>query len=59
MKGVGLAIQYRSSLGPILDVTYSRRIGNNPNQTAAGMDQDGTKISDRLWIDANIPFSFF
>jgi len=56
---VGLAIQYRSSLGPILDVTYSRRIGNNPNQTAAGMDQDGTKISDRLWIDANIPFSFF
>ena len=56
MKGAGLSLQYRFNLGPSVDITYSRRIGDNPNATATGNDQDGTKISDRVWINASIPF---
>jgi hypothetical protein len=56
MKGAGLSFQYRFNLGPSVDITYSHRIGDNPNATAAGNDQDGTKISDRVWINASIPF---
>jgi hemolysin activation/secretion protein len=56
MKGAGLSLQYRFNLGPSIDITYSRRIGDNPNATATGNDQDGTKISDRVWINASIPF---
>jgi len=56
LKGAGLSLQYRFNLGPSVDITYSRRIGDNPNATATGNDQDGTKISDRVWINASIPF---
>ena len=32
------------------------RIGDNPNPSATGSDQDGTLNRSRWWLSASIPF---
>lgn len=57
LKGVGLSLGWQAENGLNFKATYSRRLGDNPNPTPKGTDQDGSFVRDRLWLVANIPFS--
>jgi hypothetical protein len=35
---------------------WSRRIGENPNPTNAGNDQDGSLNTDRVWLSLSQQF---
>jgi len=59
LKGVGFSMAWQAANGFNLKATYSRRLGDNPNPTSTGTDQDGSFVRDRLWLVANIPFSMF
>ena len=56
LKGYGIAYGYIASPGISLKVTLARRIGNNPNPTTSGNDQDGTLVKTRVWFNANVAF---
>jgi hemolysin activation/secretion protein len=56
LKGWGLSLGWQAESGLSLRSTWARRIGNNPNPTASGNDQDGTLIRDRFWLTAAFPF---
>ena len=57
LKGVGLSLAWQSSHGPSIKTTYSHRLGDNPNPTATGNDQDGTLSKNRVWLTVSFPFS--
>lgn len=57
LRGAGLSLAWQSSKGPTVKATYSHRIGDNPNPTATGSDQDGSLFKNRLWLTASFPFS--
>ncbi|MDD5333791.1 MAG: ShlB/FhaC/HecB family hemolysin secretion/activation protein [Rhodoferax sp.] len=56
LKGAGLSLAWQSSSGPSLKGTWARRIGDNPNLTATGNDQDGSLRKNRFWLTASLPF---
>ncbi|WP_018410024.1 ShlB/FhaC/HecB family hemolysin secretion/activation protein [Methyloversatilis thermotolerans] len=56
LRGAGLALGWQSSQGLNLRLTWARRIGDNPNATSTGLDQDGTLHKDRFWLTASMPF---
>ena len=56
LKGAGLSLAWQHKSGASLKGTWARRIGNNPNPTATGNDQDGTLIRNRVWLVASLPF---
>jgi hemolysin activation/secretion protein len=56
LKGAGVALGWRHSSGLNLQATYARRIGENPNPSENGTDQDGTLRRNRLWLTASLPF---
>jgi hypothetical protein len=56
LKGVGAALNWATKFGLNLSATYARRIGDNPNPTINGDDQDGTLVKDRWWLQASMPF---
>lgn len=56
LKGVGTSMGWTSGGGMDLKATIARRIGANPNATASGTDQDGSRVKTRLWIQASMPF---
>jgi hemolysin activation/secretion protein len=56
LKGGGLALAWQSVAGYSLKATLARRVGDNPNPTASGRDQDGTLDRNRLWLQAALPF---
>jgi hemolysin activation/secretion protein len=56
LHGVGLALAWQSSHGFNLKTIWARRLGNNPNPTATGMDQDGSININRWWFTASLPF---
>ena len=56
LKGAGLSVIWQSDNGPTLKATWAHRLGANPNPTAAGYDQDGTLIKDRVWLSASMSF---
>jgi hemolysin activation/secretion protein/outer membrane protein OmpA-like peptidoglycan-associated protein len=58
LKGIGLSLGWLAESGLTIKATYSRRIGDNPNPTLTGTDQDGSFVRDRLWLVVNMPFSF-
>lgn len=55
-KGVGLSLAWQADFGLNLKATWSHRIGDNPNPTATGNDQDGTLKKDRIWLNAAMAF---
>ena len=57
LKGAGLSLDWQSSRGLSVKATYSRRIGDNPNPTLTGNDQDGSLFKNRIWLTASFPFS--
>jgi hemolysin activation/secretion protein len=56
LKGVGLSLAWQSSAGLNLKGSWARRIGDNPNPTATGNDQDGSLVLGRFWLTASMPF---
>ena len=60
LEGTGLALAWRHSAGLNVQLTYARRLGNNPNPITTavnqGYDQDGTLVLNRFWLSATLPF---
>ena len=56
LKGAGLSVGWLASFGLNLKATWARRIGDNPNPTLAGTDQDGSFRKNRFWLQASMPF---
>jgi hemolysin activation/secretion protein len=55
LKGAGLSLSWQSG-NVNLKGTWSHRIGDNPNPTATGNDQDGSLLKNRFWFLATIRF---
>ena len=56
LKGAGLSVAWQMPEGLNLKGTWARRIGDNPNPTATGHDQDGSLVKNRFWLTASLPF---
>jgi hemolysin activation/secretion protein len=56
LKGYGLSLGWQTPVGANLKATWAHRIGDNPNPTPAGKDQDGSLDKNRLWLSATLPF---
>jgi len=56
LDGAGLAMVWQSDGGLTFKLTWARRLGDNPNPTSTGRDQDGTFVRDRLWASALVAF---
>lgn len=56
LKGAGLSLAWQTELGPTFRAIWAHRIGDNPNPTATGQDQDGTLFKDRFWLSAAMSF---
>jgi hemolysin activation/secretion protein len=56
LKGIGISATWTASFGLNVQATYARRLGDNPNPTPGGDDQDGTLVKNRVWLQASMPF---
>lgn len=59
LEGYGLWLGHQSKIGASqlgFKVTVARRMGSNPEANARGEDQDGTRVKNRVWFDANLRF---
>lgn len=56
LDGAGLAMVWQGDGGFTFKLTWARRLGDNPNPTSTGRDQDGTFVRDRLWASALVAF---
>ncbi|WP_181416545.1 ShlB/FhaC/HecB family hemolysin secretion/activation protein [Nitrospira lenta] len=56
LKGGGVTLSWRSPLGLVVQGTWAHRLGDNPNPTAAGKDQDGSLDLNRFWFSASYLF---
>ncbi len=55
LKGLGVSLAWQSASGFNVKTILARRIGNNPNPSATGADQDGSLVKNRLWLVASLP----
>ena len=56
LKGAGLALAWQGTAGLTVRAIWARRIGDNPNPTATGKDQDGSYVADRFWLTLSVPY---
>lgn len=56
LKGYGASLAWQGPYRTNVKATYAHRIGHNPNPTAAGNDQDGSKHYDVFWLNGGINF---
>lgn len=56
LKGFGLALIWKAPGKLMFKAVWAHRDGNNPNPTAEGKDQDGTRDINRWWLTASLPF---
>lgn len=56
LKGTGLSATWTAQSGWVAKTTYARRMGNNPNPTTYGNDQDGSLRKDRIWFSLSRTF---
>ncbi len=56
LKGVGLSLSWASTFGLSVKASLAHRIGDNPNPTPNGNDQDGSLNVNRFWLQASMPF---
>lgn len=56
LQGYGLSLNWQTEPGLDLNVTWSRRHGQNPNPDANGFDSDQTLVINRLWLSAAVRF---
>lgn len=55
LKGVGVSVGWTSSYGLSVRASLARRMGNNPNPTSTGSDQDGSLTKNRIWLQVSLP----
>ena len=55
LGGGGLALSWGNGRGTTITATWARRAGDNPNPSATGNDQDGSLVTDRIWLSAKLP----
>jgi hemolysin activation/secretion protein len=56
LSGYGLSLSWVAPMGVQLKGTWARRQGENPNPTASGLDQDGSKLLNRFWFSTSVSF---
>jgi hemolysin activation/secretion protein len=56
LRGVGLSLAWTADFGLNIRATAARRIGRNPDPTSTGEDQDGSLITNRVWLQISMPF---
>jgi len=56
LQGAGLGLNWQTAIGATFKATWARRIGDNPNPSATGSDQDGSFTRNRWWLAASMPF---
>lgn len=56
LKGAGAALAWQGPHHTQVRATWARRIGENPNPTLTGLDQDGSKVRHRFWLTASLSF---
>jgi hemolysin activation/secretion protein len=56
LKGAGLSLNWQYNQSLKISSILSRRIGENPNLTSTGLDQDGSKDETRFWINVSYLF---
>ncbi|MBK7000922.1 MAG: ShlB/FhaC/HecB family hemolysin secretion/activation protein [Rhodoferax sp.] len=56
LQGAGLGVNWQTPIGATVKATWAQRLGDNPNPSATGTDQDGTLNRSRWWLTASIPF---
>jgi hemolysin activation/secretion protein len=56
LRGAGISLAWQTTMGINLKATWARRIGDNPNPSATGQDQDGTLVQNRFWLQASLAF---
>lgn len=56
LKGAGLSLAWTAPFGLNIKATAARRIGSNPDPTSTGDDQDGSLITNRVWVQISMPF---
>jgi hemolysin activation/secretion protein len=56
LQGAGISVGWVAEVGLNLRATWARRIGENPNPTITGNDQDGSLIRHRFWFTASFSF---
>ena len=54
-KGYGMGYGPVSDKGINLKALVATRLGQNPNPTSTGQDQDGSLITNRFWFSASLP----
>ena len=55
-KGVGAQLSWQGPYQSSFSGVIARRIGDNPNPTVTGNDQDGTKRTNVIWVNGAIVF---
>ena len=56
LEGAGLSLAWTADFGLNIKATAARRIGRNPDPTSSGNDQDGSLITNRVWLQISMPF---
>lgn len=54
-RGYGMGYGHVSDKGINLKALVATRLGQNPNPTSTGQDQDGSLITNRFWFSASLP----
>lgn len=54
LKGWGVGLEWSGPYGIEIKSALARRIGDNPNPSSTGMDQDGTKRVNRFWLNISV-----
>ncbi len=56
LQGAGTELVWQSKSGLSVKLTWAHRIGDNPNPTSSGDDQDGSLREDRFWLQISQRF---
>ena len=56
LQGAGLGMEWKTPIGVSVKVGWAHRLGDNPNPTATGADQDGSHKLNRWWLSTSMPF---
>ncbi len=56
LSGYGVSIAWEGPYRSNVRASVARRVGQNPNPTATGNDQDGSLKQNRFWVTGTIPF---
>lgn len=56
MKGYGTSIDWAGPYNSNFSAIWARRIGENPQPTTTGLDQDGTRTLNMIWLKGAMNF---